>query len=208
VQRRYARMLVWLLGMRLRVIGEFPEAGGLVVANHISWFDIPLLHALAPMWLVAKDDIRRWPLVGALARAVGTIFIARGNEGSRRRAARRMTALLKRDRLVGVFPEGGIKPERGVGRFHARLLGPAIRADVPIVPVAIRYWRGGDVHDERVFGPGTTFLGLLGSMLGRPACEGQVIIGAPIATRGQPRSLLARRAQDDVRVMYGCGHAR
>ena len=105
-QRRYARMLVAVLGMRLRVIGELPSPPYLVVSNHISWFDIPLLHALEPMWLVSKASIRDWPVVGGVARAVGTIFIARGNEASRRRAGRRMTALLKRGSIVGVFPGG------------------------------------------------------------------------------------------------------
>ncbi|MFO7764273.1 MAG: lysophospholipid acyltransferase family protein [Wenzhouxiangellaceae bacterium] len=203
VQRRYARMLVTVLGMRLRVIGELPRAPYLVVSNHISWFDIPLLHALEPMWLVSKDSIRGWPLVGGVARAVGTIFIERGNEDSRRRTGRRMTALLKRGSVVAVFPEAGIQPERGVGRFHARLLGPAVRAAVPVLPVAIRYWRDGDVHEERVFGPGTSFLGLLFSMLARPACEGQVIIGRPLPTAGVGRSELARQAQTQCTRMYG-----
>jgi len=203
VQRRYARMLVAVLGMRLRVIGELPKSPYLVVSNHISWFDIPLLHALEPMWLVSKESIRDWPVIGAVARAVGTIFIARGNEPSRRRAARRMTALLKRGSIVGVFPEGGIQPERGVGRFHARLMAPAMRAAVPVLPVAIRYWRAGDVHDERVFGPSTTFGGLLFSMLARPSCEGQVIIGKPISTLGAARSELARLSQVQVTEMYG-----
>lgn len=203
VQRRYGRMLVAVLGMRLRVIGELPAPPYLVVSNHISWFDIPLLHALEPMWLVSKASIRDWPLVGGVARAVGTIFIERGNEDSRRRAGRRMTALLKRGNLVGVFPEAGIQPERGVGRFHARMLGPAVRAGVPVLPVAIRYWRDGDVHEERVFGPGTSFLGLLFSMLARPACEGQVIIGRPLPTTGAGRSELARQAQTQCTGMYG-----
>lgn len=208
VQRRYARILLFAMGLRLNVIGEPPEPPALVVANHISWFDIPLLHALAPMWLVAKQDIREWLLIGWLARAVGTIFIARGEEASRRRAARRMTALLKSGRIVGIFPEGGIHAERGVGRFHARMLGPALRADVALVPVAIRYWRDGDIHDERVFGPGTSFLGLLMSMLGRPPCEGQLIIGRPLRPGGATRSELARQAQAQVAGMYGHVAAR
>lgn len=203
VQRRYARMLVAVLGMRLRVIGELPESPYLLVSNHISWFDIPLLHALQPLWLVSKQSISDWFMVGALARVVGTIFIERGNDASRRKAGRRMTAVLKHGRVVGIFPEGGIRPERGVKRFHARLMAPAVRASVAVLPVAIRYWRDGDVHDERVFGPGTSFGGLLFSMLARPACEGQVIIGKTIPTLGASRSELANLAQAQVIEMYG-----
>ncbi|MCA1780398.1 MAG: 1-acyl-sn-glycerol-3-phosphate acyltransferase [Xanthomonadaceae bacterium] len=202
-QRRYGRIMVTVLGMRLRLIGSLPKPPYLVVANHISWFDIPLLHAAEPMWLVAKDGIRSWPLIGAVARMVGTIFIERGCESSRRRAGRRMAALLRRGKVVGVFPEAGISTTRGVGKFHARLMGPAVRCEVAIVPVAIRYWRDGDIHAERVFGPGTSFLGLLFSMLARPGCEGQIIVGQPIVATDGRRSELARRAQVQVTELYG-----
>lgn len=201
-QRRCARWLIAALGMRLSIRGRLPDGPFLLVANHISWFDILLLHALAPLWLVAKDGIRGWPLIGGLARAVGTIFIRRGDESSRRRAARRMAALLRRGEIVGVFPEAGISAERGVGRFHARLFGPALRAGVPVLPVAIRYWRNGDAHDERVFGPGRSFLGLLLSMLGRAPCRAELLLGAPIPTAGAARSEVARRAELEVRGMY------
>jgi len=205
-QRWVARWLVASLGMRLEVRGTLPPAPFLLVSNHISWFDIPLLHTLEPIWLVAKADIRTWPLVGALANAVGTIFIARGSEVSRRRAARRMTALLKRGRCVGVFPEAGISAKLGVDRFHARLFGPAQRAGVPVLPVAIRYWRDGDLHYERVFAPGVSFLGLMMSNLGRPPCIAQVLVGRPIPPQGLGRSELARRARQQIMEMYASEH--
>lgn len=203
VQRRYARILVRSLGYRLRIFGDLPDGASLIVANHISGFDIPVLHAVAPLWLVAKHDIRNWPLIGGVARAVGTIFIQRGSEESRRLAARRMSALLRRGQIVGVFPEGGIHPERGVKRFHPRLFGPAIRSGVQVLPVAIRYWRDGDIHDEQVFGAGMNFGGLVVSALGRPVSEVQVMIGTPIATDGQGRNEVAREAQRQVTEMYG-----
>lgn len=207
VQQRYARMLLFVLGVRLKIRGTLPPAPYLLVANHISWFDIPLLHALEPMWLIAKDGIRSWPLVGWVARAVGTVFIARGSEASRRRVARRMAALLKHGQPIGIFPEAGISIERGVGRFHARLLAPAVRVGAPIVPVAIRYYRDGDVHAERVFGPGVNLLVLAMSMMARPPCEGQIMIAPALPTvssAGQlmSRSELARQAEQSVRGMY------
>ncbi|MDT8410641.1 MAG: lysophospholipid acyltransferase family protein [Wenzhouxiangellaceae bacterium] len=202
VQRLFARLMVASLGMRFRLLGRLPQRPYLLVANHISWFDIVLLHAAEPMWLVAKHGIRDWFGIGAVAHAVGTIFIERGSEASRRRVSRRMAALLRRGMVVGVFPEGGIHPDRGVKRFHARLFAPATRAGVSVVPVAIRYWRDGDIHDERVFGPGSSFGGLLFSMLARPACEGQVIVGRPLSSDETGRTLLARQAQLQVQEMY------
>lgn len=202
VQRQVSRGLVRVLGMQLTVHGALPEGPFLLVANHISWFDIPLLHALSPLWLVAKADIRGWPLVGAMAAAVGTIFIARGSDASRRQAARRMVALLRKGHFVGLFPEAGIAPERGVKTFHARLFAAAQRAPAPVLPVAIRYWRDGDIHDERVFGPGTGFFGLLISMLGRAPCEGQLLIGTAIEPAGRTRRELAALARQQILELY------
>ncbi|HMB40082.1 MAG TPA: hypothetical protein VKO85_13475, partial [Wenzhouxiangellaceae bacterium] len=62
--------------------------------------------------------------------------------------------------------------------------------------------------DERVFGPGTSFAGLLFSMLGRPPCEGQIIIGKPIPALGASRSELASRSQTQVTEMYGHASVR
>jgi 1-acyl-sn-glycerol-3-phosphate acyltransferase len=51
--------------------------GTLVVANHISWLDIPALQAVEPMRVLAKSDVRGWPVLGPLARRAGTLFIDR-----------------------------------------------------------------------------------------------------------------------------------
>jgi len=200
--RLWSRWMIRVFGVRLRVSGELPEGPWLAVANHISWLDIVLLHALWPMSLVAKAEIRSWPIIGLLAGVAGTIFIQRGSEASRRRVNRRMAALLKRGERVGIFPEGGISQKAGVGRFHARLFAPAVRARVPVVPVAIRYYRDGDLHDVMVFGRGENFAGNLLRLLAQPASEGQVMIGAPMSPGDQGRSGLARQAHDTVKAFY------
>ncbi len=196
------RMLLRIFGIRLKVTGGLPDGPCLIVSNHISWMDINLLHALWPMWLVAKAEIRDWPLVGPIAVLAGTIFIKRGSEPSRHRVTRRMAALLKRGERVGIFPEAGISTEAGVGRFHARLFAPAIRVDVPVVPVAIRYYRNGDLHDVMVFAPGENFFMNLLRLLAQPPSEGQVMIGAPLHGTVGERSTLARRSNEMVKSFY------
>lgn len=52
-------------------------AGGLVVANHVSWPDIPLVAAVFPGRMPAKSDIRHWPLLGPLTALGGTLFVER-----------------------------------------------------------------------------------------------------------------------------------
>lgn len=198
----WKRLLLKIFGIRLTIRGELPDGACLVVANHISWLDIVLLNALWPMWLVAKAEIRNWPMVGTLARLTGTIFIERGSIESRRRVARRMTALMRRGDRVGIFPEGGIRAERGVKHFHPPLFGAAIRADVPVVPVAIRYHRAGDLHDAIIFAPGETFLTNLFRVMMLAPFDSELIIGRPIRYAGDGRRNLARKAHLAVTEAY------
>lgn len=202
VHRLWMRGLILVFGMRLRVSGQLPLPPALVVANHISWFDIPVLHALWPMGLVAKVEIRSWPLIGRLATIAGSIYIQRGNQQSRHRVNRRMAARLRRGEMIGVFPEGGIGAQRGVKRFHSRLFGSAIRARAPIVPVAIRYWRNGDRHDDVVFAPGQNLVTNMLRLLSRPRMEVQVMIAQAMTDHMPGRDLLARQAQNTVSAFY------
>lgn len=198
----WSRWMLRIFGIRLDIQGHLPSGPCLIVANHISWMDIVLLHALWPMWLVAKSEIRGWPLIGWLAALAGTLFIQRGSEASRRKINRRMTALLKRGERVGIFPEAGISSEAGVGRFHARLFAAAIRANVPVVPVAIRYYRDGDLHDVMVFAAGESFFANVLRLLAQPPCAGQLMIGSPLRGVDGDRSILARRANEIVKSFY------
>lgn len=198
----WQRVTLRLFGVRMQVSGRLPDGACLVVANHISWLDIVLLQALWPMWMVAKAEIRDWPLIGWLAEAGGTLFIVRGKSESRLRVSRRMAALLRRGDRVGIFPEGGIRPDPGVGRFHAPLFGPAIRTQTPVVPVAIRYQRESDLHEEFVFGAGENFLRNFLRLLSEPPSTARLMIGAPLVEYDSGRRRLAERAGAVVKEFY------
>ena len=64
--RRWSRRLLHLLGIDIRMAGTLGSGRGnvLVVANHISWLDIFVLHAVGPVRFIAKAEIARWPVVG------------------------------------------------------------------------------------------------------------------------------------------------
>ncbi len=198
----WSRIMLRIFGIRFQVQGRLPEGPCLVVSNHISWMDIVLIHALWPVWLVAKAEIRGWPLIGRLATLAGTLYIKRGSEASRRRVNRRMGALLKRGERVGIFPEGGISPEPGVKRFHARLFAAAIRADVPVVPLAIRYYRDGDLYSVMLFGPGENFFMNLLRLLSQAPSHGQLMVGSPLLADDRGRSGLAQRSHEVVKSFY------
>jgi len=138
LKARWSRQLLDALGIGLRVAGA-PAAGGLVVANHISWLDIYAINALAPTAFVAKDEVRAWPLIGWLCVKTETIFLERGSRAGAVKAKEHMTAALDRRWRVGVFPEGTTGYGNTVLPFHGALFQAAIDAGALVAPVALRY---------------------------------------------------------------------
>ncbi len=97
VQRVFARTVLRTLGIRHRVLGRVPERRALLVANHVSWIDTLVVLADTPARMLAKQEVRDWPIIGRLARPLGTVFVDRARPRAlpatvapgRRRARRR-----------------------------------------------------------------------------------------------------------------------
>ena len=128
------------LGVTVRTSGAAHPGAALVVANHVSWLDIPALHASAPqIRFVSKSNIARWPLLGRLARAGGTLFIERERKRDALRVVHEVAEALRQSDTVAVFPEGTTGAGAGVLPFHANLLQAAITTNSVVQPVALRY---------------------------------------------------------------------
>ncbi|MBP9942293.1 MAG: 1-acyl-sn-glycerol-3-phosphate acyltransferase [Comamonas sp.] len=127
-------------GIALQVEG-LPIAANPVlwVANHQSWLDIPTLHAARYCRFVSKAEIAKWPLVGHLARSVGTLFIQRGSRRETQRIVQTMTEALQQGDSLAVFPEGTVGNGRDLLPFYGNTLQAAIDADVPIQPVGMTF---------------------------------------------------------------------
>lgn len=130
------------LGIHVTTTGEAPESPALLISNHISWTDIPVLGGLTEIRFLSKAEVGKWPLVGWLARQAGTLFISRGSgEATQRRQD--ITQALACGQSVLIFPEGTTSAGLTVLPFFPRLIGAATAASVPIVPVSIAYVRDG-----------------------------------------------------------------
>lgn len=105
ITRFVCRTNLRIFGLGWKMTG-WPMAGlGAVVANHSSWIDIFTLNAGQAIYFVAKDDVARWPAIGWLARATGTVFIARKGTEARRQQQLFEDRLRAGHRLL-FFPEG------------------------------------------------------------------------------------------------------
>ena len=133
-----ARSVAASLNIQVHVEGR-PPARGLLVANHLSYFDIVALSSAVPCAFVARADLDRWPLFGGLARRGGTIFLNRSSLASANAAAGEMAARFHRPIPVILFPEATSTDGTEMLRFHSRLFHPATESGTPITAVAIRY---------------------------------------------------------------------
>jgi 1-acyl-sn-glycerol-3-phosphate acyltransferase len=175
--------------------------GRLLVANHRSMIDIGVLLREFGGHVVSRDDLANWPLVGAAARSVGTVFVDRSSATSGVHAIREMARLLEAGRLVSVFPEGTTFPDDEVRPFHKGAFVAAKIADAEILPVGIAYepYEGAESAafvDE-------TFVAHLSRLAGAPRTRVAIAIGEPmrIATNAERTARAARdRVADLVRT--------
>ncbi|MFI7429604.1 lysophospholipid acyltransferase family protein [Micromonospora sp. NPDC049836] len=154
--RGWARGVLRALGVRLDVHGRLPRRPALLVANHVSWLDILAVLAVAPARMVAKREVRGWPLVGPLAAAAGTVFVDRSRPRDLPATVGRVAAALRAGHPVAVFPEGttwcgaaaDCRPARG---FRPALFQAAVAAGAPVVPLRLRYRSAGDATTLAAF---------------------------------------------------------
>ncbi|MCB5944179.1 lysophospholipid acyltransferase family protein [Acidocella sp. KAb 2-4] len=138
--RAYWRGVAWIIGLRLRVLGEISTARPvLFAANHWSWVDIIALGAVLPGCFVAKGEVGSWPGIGLIAKLGRTIFVSRGRDTLAREQqdmAARMTA---GDNVI-LFPEGTSSDGNRVLPFAAAFFSLAFTPAAPWVqPVTIVY---------------------------------------------------------------------
>ena len=194
-----------IMGLRYRVQGRPQRGGGAMVANHASWLDIYALNAATRLYFVSKAEVATWPGIGWLARATGTVFIARD-----RRHARAQVALFQQRLSAGhellFFPEGTSTDGRRVLPFKPTLFAAFLGEEMPkglsVQPISVLYEapRG---EDPRFYGwwGDMNFGGHLWSVL-TARRQGRVTIRfhEPLqVAEFQDRKALARAAEEAVR---------
>ncbi|GAB6052000.1 lysophospholipid acyltransferase family protein [Magnetospira thiophila] len=197
---------------RLRLVVRGQQASGrplLLVSNHVSYLDIPLLGAVTDASFISKADVAGWPVFGFLARIADTVFIERNP--ARAKVQRQQLA----DRLLGgepliLFPEGTSSRGAEVLPFKSALFGVAQvlpeSADLLIQPVTIAYVSLADGRPlegvlQALYGwYGDMDLGPhLKAVMGLPGARVEVTFHPPLsASAAGDRKALAAQCQQQV----------
>jgi 1-acyl-sn-glycerol-3-phosphate acyltransferase len=116
-----------------------PTTARLVISNHRSALDIPVLLTHFGGSALSRADLEHWPLLGLAAQKAQTIFVDRESKQSGAQAIRAIRAQLQRGRTVNVFPEGTVFSGDEVRPFNAGAFAAARGLDVEYVPVGVAY---------------------------------------------------------------------
>jgi 1-acyl-sn-glycerol-3-phosphate acyltransferase len=142
VVQLWAAQALLSIGLRLVRRGAPMRTGGAFVANHSSWIDIVALQRAAAPFLVSKAEVRDWPLIGLIGRAIGTMFIDRRPSEAKRQEAELFARLARGDRMA-IFPEGTSTDGQRVLPLKSSLFGvffaPGLGDGIAVQPVTIAY---------------------------------------------------------------------
>ncbi len=169
----WARMILKTAMIEVRVEGLDhinPAQTAIYAANHLSALDIPVLYACLPVQfrIMAKKELFRYPFLGWHLKRSGQIPIDAGDARASLRSLTHASESLRQGTPLVVFPEGGRSATGQLQEFMGGAAYVAIKAQTPVVPIAI-------VGTDGVL-PMNSFHVLPG--------EVELIIGDPIPTTG------------------------
>lgn len=212
--RAYHRFVLRTIGMRVIVHGT-PAASRplLLISNHSTYLDIPVLGSVVPLIFIAKSEIAGWPVFGMLAKLQRSIFVDRAKRHATGEINKRIAKHLSDGDPVVLFGEGTSNDGNRMLPFRSALIG-AIRTALDengsafVQPISVAYTKYQGLPMGRQFRPLAAWYGDMDMLahLKRVLREGvidvAVTFGPPQAI-GQEidRKLLARSAEESVRRM-------
>jgi len=204
----YHRQVCRIVGVRLNIEGSVArERGVLLISNHISWLDIAVLSAVAPVSFVAKQEVASWPFVSWLAKLQRSVFVDRNRRTEVTAKTNEILSRLEAGDHVVLFAEGTSSDGNSVMPFKTSLFaaakptgGEAQGAQVCAQTLALTYTK---VHGLPLCRRGRPLVAWYGDMdLASHAwrLDAHIRIGPPVPLDDfADRKALARYAEAQIR---------
>ena len=149
-----SRVSLWLLSISVKRFGSPLKKAGALVANHSSWLDIFALNSSQRLYFVSKSEVAKWPGIGLLAKATGTLFIRR--EAKEAIAQKKLfEQRMRMGHKLLFFPEGTSTDGMRVLPFKSALFQAFFDLDLNsecfIQPVTVTYFAPVN-EDPRFYG--------------------------------------------------------
>ncbi len=210
----YHRQVCKIIGVRLAVDGEIvKQSGVLLVSNHVSWLDITVLSAVAPVSFVAKREVSTWPFVKWLATLQRSVFVDRDRRSQVGTKANEILERLEAGDHVVFFAEGTSSDGNSVVPFRTALFaavkppgGKPAGPNVSVQTLALTYTRLYGLPLGRRGRPQVAWYGDMDlashawKLLGLGPLDANIRIGPPVLLDDfADRKALARFTEDRIR---------
>ena len=213
IATNYYRVLVRILGVRVRVAGEMVrDRAVLLVSNHVSWADILVIGSIAPVAFIAKAEVRNWVLVGITAKLQRTVFVDRAKRQQTGDAIAEIVSRLAGGTSVVLFAEGTSSDGNHVLPFRSALVGAVREAGsrsesgILIQPMSICYTAINGIPMGRQHRPLIAWYGDLAfvphikALMDRGAVDAVVTFGEPFpADSTTDRKAMTKALEVNVR---------
>lgn len=193
----WQQRLCRILNLTISVEGEIPNNASMIVSNHISWLDIPVISSQIHTGFLSKHAVKKWPVIGWLATSAGTLFIKRG-KGEVDQVKNEIAQRLQGDRMLTIFPEGTTSDGKSVRTFFPRLFSAAMDIKMPIVPVALQYHYAGKKDLVAPYIDDQTLVANLIGIMSRPSSEVTITFCPAIDYLGMDRKKVAENARQAI----------
>jgi 1-acyl-sn-glycerol-3-phosphate acyltransferase len=135
----WARATLFVLGVQVVSVGPKPKPPFLLASNHLSYLDILVLWSQIDSFFLGKAELARWPFMGLLIRAAGTLFIDRTKKSGVVSAIEKISQKVMSGFGVIFFPEGTSSSGGTIRRFRPNIFEVAVLAKIPVHVAVLRY---------------------------------------------------------------------
>jgi len=198
----WAKRLLRILRIKIMLSGEvlkfLSKDTYLIVSNHISWLDIPVIFSLKPITFVSASDVKTWPIIGILAKISGAIFVDRNRKSSLVEVIQAMNHHFKNEKQsICIFPEGITSNGYQVLPFKSNLFQSAFESKKLLLPLSIKYKENNVLTNRTSFHGSTTLFQSFKRVAKSNLIEVFVDIGHPVKPT-QSRKDLSLKIQEAI----------
>ena len=198
----WAKRLLRILRIKITLTGEvlkfLSKDTYLIVSNHISWLDIPVIFSLKLITFVSASDVKTWPIIGVLAKISGAIFVDRNRKSSLVEVIQAMNHHFKNEKQsICIFPEGITSNGYHVLPFKSNLFQSAFESNKLLLPLSIKYKENNVLTNRTSFHGSTTLFQSFKRVAKSNLIEVIVDIGHPVKP-AQSRKDLSLKLQEAI----------
>lgn len=139
IRRSYIKIINYIIGLRISVLGLPPKEPGLFICNHRSFLDPFVSVGLVDSLPVAKAEVSKYPLFGKGAEITGIIYVDRDQIKSRANTKIAISKWIKDNFIVLIYPEGTVNDGDTTKQFKHGSFKIAAENKFRVYPMAIEY---------------------------------------------------------------------